>query len=173
MAEFYTGIKASLPLAIYMCKQEKCQTFAQDAGVPISEATMVTTGTKAALNCGGMKLAWHAWKHHPLVDQMWNNWKLHWTAAFSETRDIHWMMANDSAFANHVTAKVEQAAMMACSLDNLANAALQKNNTVEKLVTTNEKLAKALADANATIAHLHLPTPATAPAGSSNDHPSH
>jgi hypothetical protein len=49
MTKFYTIIKASLPLALYMHKQEKCQTFTQDAGVPISEATMVTTGTKAAL----------------------------------------------------------------------------------------------------------------------------
>jgi hypothetical protein len=32
--------------------------FAQDTGVPISKATMVTTGTKAVFNCGGMELAW-------------------------------------------------------------------------------------------------------------------
>ncbi len=44
---------------------------------------------------------------------------------------------------------------------------------MEKLVTTNEKLAKALADANAAIARLCLSAPATAPAGSSNDCPSH
>jgi hypothetical protein len=42
--------------------------------------------------------------------------------------------------------------MMAKSLDNLANATIQKNDTVEKLVTANKKLAKALANANATIA---------------------
>jgi hypothetical protein len=173
MTKFYTGIKASLPLAIYMRKQEKCQMFAQDAGVPISEATMVTTGTKAALKCGGMELEWCEWKRCPLVDQTWNNWKLHWMAAFSETRDIHWMTANDGAFANQVAAKAEQATMMAHLLDNLANAALQKNDTVEKLVTTNEKLAKALANANTVIARLCLLTPATAPAGGSNDRPSH
>jgi hypothetical protein len=173
MTKFYTGIEASLPLAVYTRKQEKCQMFAQDAGVPISEDTMVTTGTKAALNCGGMELVWSEWKHHPLVDQTWNNWKLHWTAAFSETRDIHQMTANNGAFANQVAAKAEQATMMARLLDNLANAALQKNDTVEKLVTANEKLVKALANANAAIARLCLLKPATAPNGSSNDHPSH
>jgi hypothetical protein len=57
MTEFHTGVNATLPLAVYTRKQEKCQTFALDAGIPISEATMVTTGTKAALNCGGMELA--------------------------------------------------------------------------------------------------------------------
>jgi hypothetical protein len=73
MAVFVTGIEPSLPLAVYTRKQEKCQKFAQDAGVPISAATMVTTGTNAALNCGGMELAWHKWKHCLLVDHMCNN----------------------------------------------------------------------------------------------------
>jgi hypothetical protein len=173
MTKFYTGIEFSLPLAIYTCKQEKCQTFAQDAGAPILEATMVTTGPKAALNCGSMELVWHEWKHCPLVYQTWNNWKLNWMAAFSEMRDIHQMMANDGAFANQVAAEAEQAAMMARLLDNLVNAALQKNDTIEKLVIANEKLAKALANANTAIACLCLLTPATAPAGGSNDRPFH
>jgi hypothetical protein len=82
MAKFVTGIEPSLPLAVYTHKQEKCPTFAQDTGIPISKATMVTTGTKAALNCGGMELAWHKWKCCPLIDHMSNNWRLHWTAAF-------------------------------------------------------------------------------------------
>jgi hypothetical protein len=58
MAKFVTGIKPSLPLAVYTHKQEKCQTFAQDSGVLISKATMVTTSTKTPLNCGSMELAW-------------------------------------------------------------------------------------------------------------------
>jgi hypothetical protein len=58
MAKFVTSIEPFLPLAVYTRKQEECQTFAQDAGIPISEATMVTTGTKAALNCCSMELAW-------------------------------------------------------------------------------------------------------------------
>ena len=164
MSEFLTGIDAALPLAVYTRKQEKCQTFALDAGVPISEATMVTTGTKAALNCGGMELAWREWKRRPVLDQTWNNWKLHWSVAFTESRDIHRMTSAAGAFANQAVADAEQAEMMVRSLDNLANAALQKNDTVEKLVSANERLAKALADANAAIARLRLPgTAATTP----------
>jgi hypothetical protein len=163
MAKFVTGIEPSLPLAVYRRKQEKCQTFAQDAGVPISKAKMVTTGTKAALNCGSMELAWRKWKHHPLVDHTWNNWKLHWTAAFAETHDINRMTTNNSAFANQVATNTEQATMMAKSLDNLANATIQKNDIVEKLVTANAKLMKAHADANAAIARLRLPNPPNPP----------
>jgi hypothetical protein len=89
MAESVTGIDANLPLAVYTHKQEKCQNFALDAGIPISKATMFSTGTKAAINCGGMELAWREWKCLPIVDQTWNNWKIHWTAAFTESHDIN------------------------------------------------------------------------------------
>ena len=47
MYEFNLGMDPILPLAIYTRKQEKCKVFATDAGVPISNATMVTTGTPA------------------------------------------------------------------------------------------------------------------------------
>jgi hypothetical protein len=135
---------------------------------------MVTTGTKAALNCGGMELAWCEWKRRPVVDQTWNNWKKYWTAAFTKSRDIHRMTTPDGVFVNQATANAEQAAMMACSLDNLANVAIQKNDTVEKLVVANKHLAKALADANAAIACLYLPGPsASLSGGSANTHPSH
>jgi hypothetical protein len=88
---------------------------------------------------------------------------LHWTAAFAETCNINRMIPNDNAFANQAATNAEQAAMMAKSLDNLAHAAIQKNDTVEKLVTANAKLAKALANANAAITRLHLPNPPNPP----------
>jgi hypothetical protein len=56
--DFNQGINPKLLLSIYMRKQGKCQTFAQDAGVPISKERMMPTGTKHALNCGNMMLAW-------------------------------------------------------------------------------------------------------------------
>jgi hypothetical protein len=77
------------------------------------------------------------------------------------------MIANNSIFANQAATDAEQAAMMAKSLDNLANATIRKNDTVEKLVTANKKLAKVLANANATIARLRLPNPPNPPATSS------
>jgi hypothetical protein len=55
--------------------------------------------------------------------------------------------------------------MMAKSLDNLANAAIQKNDAMEKLVTANKKLTKALAKANTAIAQVHLPNPPNPPKG--------
>jgi hypothetical protein len=163
MTKFHMGINPHLPLAVYTCKQEKCQT-AHDAGIPISKATMVSTDTKATITCSRMELAWHEWKRQPIIDQMWNNWKTHWTAAFAETRDINQMTAGNCTFAYQATTKAEQAARMVTSLDNLANVAIQKNNTVKELIAANKRLAKALANANAAIACLCLPNTPAAPA---------
>jgi hypothetical protein len=62
MTYFHFGINSGLSLAIYTGKQEKCQVFAADPGVPISNKTMITTGTKNALACSNMTLAWNEWK---------------------------------------------------------------------------------------------------------------
>jgi hypothetical protein len=57
MTNFHSGIDSGLPLAIYIRKQEKCQVFATNAGVPISDETMITTGTKHTLSFSNMTLA--------------------------------------------------------------------------------------------------------------------
>ena len=73
MTDFHSGINSGLPLAIYTRKQEKFQVFAADASVPISDKTMITTGTKHTLACGNMMLAWRKWKCHPIFDLTWPN----------------------------------------------------------------------------------------------------
>ena len=65
LAKFNTGIDPGLPLAVYTRKQEKCQIFASDAGVSISDATMVTTGCKHAIASRNMTLGWREWKRRP------------------------------------------------------------------------------------------------------------
>jgi hypothetical protein len=164
MTKFHTGINPALLLAVYTCKQENCQTFALDAGIPISKATMVSTGTKSRINCGGIKLKWRKWRHHPAINQTWNSWKTHWTAAFTDSHNINQMTAGNRTFANQAITDNKQAARMVTSLDNLVNDAIQKNNTVDKLVAANKRLAKALANKNAAIAHLCFLTAPTAPA---------
>ena len=65
LTEFNTGIDPGLLLAVYTRKHEKCQVFAADAGVPISDATMVTTGCKHAIASNNMTLGWREWKRCP------------------------------------------------------------------------------------------------------------
>jgi hypothetical protein len=86
------------------------------------------------------------------------------------------MTAGNRTFANQAITDDKQATRMVTLLDNMANAAIQKNNTVDKLVAASERLTKAFMDANATIARLCFPTRPTAPAAtaapaSTNNHP--
>jgi hypothetical protein len=120
-----------------------------------------------------MELGWRKWKCCRLVDHTWNNWKLHWSATFAETCNINQMIANNSAFANQAATEAKQATMMAKSLDNLANAAIQKNDTMEKLITAKKKLVKALASANTAIARLRLPNPPPSKGTMNNCYPPH
>ena len=57
LSEFNTGIDPGPPLAVYTQKQEKCQVFASDGGVPISDKAMVM-GCKNTLTSGNKTLGW-------------------------------------------------------------------------------------------------------------------
>jgi hypothetical protein len=83
LTKFNTGIDPILPLAMYTRKQDKCQVFANDASIPISGTTMVTTGTKHTLATRKMTLVWQEWKCHSNANHTWPNWKAHWTVAFA------------------------------------------------------------------------------------------
>jgi hypothetical protein len=146
MTNFHSGTDSGLPLAVYTRKQEKCQVFAANAGVPISNKTKITTGTKHALVCGNMTLAWRKWKCCPPINYTWPNWMAHCTAAFVKMRDINCMTASNTAFGANQASELKQAQQMASSLDNLAKATMQKNNTIKNLVATNAMLTKAVAD---------------------------
>jgi hypothetical protein len=145
MTGFHFGINSGLPLAIYTRKQDKCQVFTTDADVPISDKTMITTGTKHALVCSNMTLAWRKWKCHPVISHTWTNWKAHWTATFAEMCDINCMTANDTTFGANQAAELKKTQQMVSSLNNLANVTIQKNTTIKNLVVTNATLTKAIA----------------------------
>ena len=157
---FNEGIDPSKTLAIYIRKQEICQEVASDARVPINESTMVTTGKKHAVSTGGMDEAWKTWKRKPQVDQTWATWKSHWTDAFQEKREL--IKLTGTAF-NGMNGMANQAReaeeamgeQMVTALDNLANAAVQKNDTVEQLVKSNSTLTLTIKSQQEEIKRLH------------------
>jgi len=135
---FYQGIDPSVPLIVYIRKQEDCQEFANDGKVNISEATMVTTGTKHAIQCGAFTDAWKEWNRIPRANQTWLAWKTHWTRAFDEQKTIQRLTGGEFSANSSIQATDDElASQMVTSLDNLAFAAVQKNETVEKLINMN------------------------------------
>eukprot|EP00970_Alexandrium_tamarense_P006376 scaffold1087_cov138-Alexandrium_tamarense.AAC.2 len=134
METFYKGMDPSLPLSVYIRKQEECQDFANDAKVPISDQTMITTATKHALQCGDYTEAWKEWNRGTDAQKTWRNWKSHWTRAFNENRAIQRLTGN--SFRVNATIETELSDQLVTSLDNLAYAAVQKNDTIEKFIET-------------------------------------
>ena len=144
MEEFNKGIDPSITLAVYTRKQELCQEMAHDAGIPITEAMMVSTATKHAVATGGMEQAWKEWKRRAINDRTWLNWKTDWTAHFQERKELIKLTGiSFNGMANHAQ-EDELGDKMVTALDNLANAAVQKNDTFEQLVTANKELATSL-----------------------------
>ena len=62
--------------------------MAEDAHVPITESTIVTTCTKPAVAAGGMDYAWCVWMRIPNDQQTWVRWKTMWSGAFLEKREL-------------------------------------------------------------------------------------
>ena len=58
MERFNEGMDPFKTLAVYVRKQEQCLETSVDAEDPISEVTIMTTGTKHAVASGDMSLAW-------------------------------------------------------------------------------------------------------------------
>ncbi len=107
---------------------------------------MVTTGTKHALQCGGLTQAWHEWRRLPAVQHNWLHWKTHWTTVFNEQRNISRLTGGTILHqANAAVDDDQWSTQMITSLDNLANAAVQKNDTVERLVVANKLLTDTVA----------------------------
>ena len=112
---FNQGINPYVPLIVYIRKQE----------VQISEETIVTTGTKHALQCGAFTDAWKEWNRIPHVNRTWLAWKTHWTRAFEEQKTIQRLTGGEfSAHSTLITNGDKLADQMVNSLNNLALAAV-------------------------------------------------
>ncbi len=74
--------------------------------------------------------------------------------------DINRMTSSNLDFSNQAAAqKIVQAEKMAALMDNLANTSIQKNDMIDKLVTTNQQQAKIITNLTETIAKLKAGNP--------------
>ena len=155
LAKFNEPMDPSVTLAVYIRRQERCQEVASDAGIPISEATMVSTLVKHAAATGGLDVAWGTWKTRAAagLPMGWAAAVTHWTEAFASKVEL--TKITGVAF-NGMANQAEEvmADKMVTALDNLANAAVEKNSTIESLVKANLALTKAVAEREANLQAL-------------------
>jgi hypothetical protein len=74
--------------------------------------------------------------------------------AFAKMCDINCMMAGKSAFGANAMEEEQQVQQITAFLDNLVNASIQKNATIDNLVVSNAQLAQVLQDMQAAIVHM-------------------
>ena len=100
--------------------------------MPITKATMVTTGTKHAVPTGGLEQEWKLW-NSPTQAKTWPNWKTYWTAAFRGKCEL--IKLTGSSFNNMANSahEAELGDKMVDSFDRLANAAVQKTDDIGRL----------------------------------------
>jgi hypothetical protein len=74
------------------------------------------------------------------------------------------MTSGETTFGANQAAKLEQAQQMASSLDNRANATIQKNTTIKNLVAINTTLTKTITNIQLSIARMCATCGPTSPA---------
>jgi hypothetical protein len=89
-----------------------------------------------------MTIAWHRWNRRAIADHTWPNWKLQWMTAFTKMRYIDPMTVGKAAFSANAAEEEHQVGQITASLDNLANASIQKNATINNLVASNTQLSR-------------------------------
>ena len=128
--------------------------MADDAHVPITESTMVTTGTKHAVATGGMDDAWTLWMRLPNDQKTWVRRKTMWSGDFIEKRELVRLTGITYNGMANQPAEMEMGKMMVVALDKLANAAVQNNDTIERLVIYNLSFSASLVAHDTKIARL-------------------
>jgi hypothetical protein len=73
-----------------------------------------------------------------MADHDWENWKMHCTSAIQENQDIQKITGGGIGFAGNAL-EDDLANQLVTGLDNLTNATVQKNETIEKLTEMNHQ----------------------------------
>ena len=129
--KFNEPINDSLTLVVYILEQELFQDMAEDTHVPITDSTMATTGTKHAVETGGMDDSWRVWMRLLNDQQTWVQWKTMWSGDFLEKRDLFRLTGSAYNCMANQTQDMEMGNTMVVALDNLENAVVQNNDTVD------------------------------------------
>ncbi|KAL7475880.1 hypothetical protein ACHAW6_001778, partial [Cyclotella cf. meneghiniana] len=119
-----------------MQKQETCQEFTQDTNVPISKELMAPS---TLYNAMASRKPGTSGDVSRLSNTCGSTGRTTGQATFNEQRDISRLtggtvMSHANAAVDNAQWLLQMLLQMITSLNNLANATVQKTNTVEKLV---------------------------------------
>ena len=133
-SQFQCGTIIEGSLLVYTKRQEICQCFAADMKVPIMEATMINTSHTHVIANGLLTTMYCEWKWLNDENKTWSKVKEHYNKAFNKLQELNEIIAGGAGFgANAMKLTLMAIDEISSTLDNLANATVQKTDVMDKL----------------------------------------
>jgi hypothetical protein len=131
---------------------QDCADFAEAGGVAIGAAQKLSSAYSKIFKSGKFNSACRSWDEKLEADKIWNNFKIHFAAAYRQHRQMQGETIGAQAFANAAVTQASEddlAEQAIGAFANLATATAVGLNVVAQLTEANSRLAKQLED-NAT-----------------------
>jgi hypothetical protein len=131
---------------------QDCVDFAEAGGVAIGAAQKLSSAYSKIFKSGKFNSACRRWDEKLEGDKTWNNFKIHFAAAYRQHRQMQGETIGAQAFANSAVTQASEDDLAEQALGafaNLATATAVDRNVVAQLTEANSRLAKQLED-NAT-----------------------
>ena len=150
-----TPFDTSLPIETLYDQIEDAVELADAGSTPYSAQQVVAIAYSLVFATGQLTEACRDWKRSLAGHKTWSNFKIDFGLAFKELRESQ-QTAQGAGFvpqnANHAALVEGYAAETAEAIENLANAAVQNQVTVQALTNTNTNITQNLMEANQQLA---------------------
>jgi hypothetical protein len=131
---------------------QDCVDFAEAGGVAIGAAQKLSSAYSKIFKSGKFNSSCRRWDEKYEVNKTWNNFKIHFAAAYRQHRQMQGETIGAQAFANSAVTHASEDDLTEQAFGafaNLATATAVDRNVVAQLTEANSRLAKQLED-NAT-----------------------
>ena len=154
-----TPFDTSLPIEPLHDQTEDALELADTGLTPYSAPQAVAIAYSLAFSTGQLTEACRDWKRTLIGHKTWANFKIYFRLAFKDLRESQ-QTAQGAGFGlqntNHAAVFEEYAAKTAEEIENLTNAAVQNQATVQALTATNTTITQNLMEANQQLASIQF-----------------
>jgi hypothetical protein len=146
---------------------QDCVDFAEDRGAAIGAAQKLSSAYSKIFKSGKFNSACRRWDEKLEADKTWNNFKMHFAAAYRQHRQMQGETIGAESFTNAAVTQASEDDLAEQALGafaNLATATAVDRNMVAQLTKANSRLAKQLEDNATSIKEVKLLIPQVRPA---------
>jgi hypothetical protein len=136
------------PVETLFKKIQDCVDFAEAGGVTIGAAQKLSSAYSKIFKSGKINSACRRWDETVEAENTWNNFKIHFAAAYCQHRPMQGETVGDQGYANTTLAQSEDELVEQTlgAFENLATVTDINRGVVAQLTEANSRLAKQLED---------------------------